>query len=173
MKLTRNRDYLFLLFSLILIIVFVILAITLTLGEIGTITPTQAPSTNTSSTSPRIEYEKGSLGKSLVKLTTRIPLSTSDIAAKERLADIASANKGLIYSTNNYSIEYIRAMDDIEVEILTVNIDQAKNEAIQYLNNQGLSDLGVCNLPVRFYLSYVITKELPDKTIFNPLPPGC
>lgn len=170
MKLTRKQDYIFIIFAVVLIIAFVIVAIIVTFGEIGS-GKKPAP-IQTTKTSPRIKYESGSLGKALVKLTTRTPLSPSDQAVKDRLLNQAGEG-GVINKTNNYSIEYIRAMDDIEVEILTTNIDQAKTEAQSYLKSQGFSSQGLCNLPVRFYLNYVVTKKLPKDTVFNPLAEGC
>lgn len=173
MKLTRNRDYLFLIVAVALIILFVVLAIIVTFGEIGSGQKPIIQPTNVSETRPKVKYEQGSLGKSLIKLTSRTPLSPSDTSTKQKLIDIASANSGLIDKTKLYSIEYIRAIDDIEVEILTTDIDQAKTQAVDYLKTQGLSDQGMCNLPVRFYLNYVVTKEISPSVVFNPLPPGC
>ncbi|MBP9716404.1 MAG: hypothetical protein KBD51_00520 [Candidatus Levybacteria bacterium] len=173
MKLNRRRDYVFLILAVALIAIFVILAIVVTFGEIGSGPKKSIQPSGESETAPRVKYESGSLGKSLIKLTSRTPLSPADQSAKERLISISEGNSGLISESTNYSIEYIRAMDDIEVEILTTDIDLAKTEATIFLKNQGLSDQGLCNLPVRFYLSYVVTKEIPSTMTFNPLPPGC
>ncbi len=177
MKLSRKRDYMFIIFAVVLVVIFIILAIISTFSEIGPkakITP-QIPVTSKEApeTAPRIKYKSGSLGKSLIKLTSRIPLSPDDQATKEKLINIASRNSGFINKTSNYSIDYVRSIDDIEVEILTTNISLAKTEATSYLKEQGLSNQGMCNLPVRFYLNYVVTKELPENTVFNPLPSDC
>jgi hypothetical protein len=50
--------------------------------------------------------------------------------------------------------------------------EAAKKEAVDWLKTQGLSQEGVCNLPLMFYVSDKTTNQTGGET-FNPLPPGC
>ena len=66
------------------------------------------------------------------------------------------------------------AADDLNVEITTTNIDQAKAEAVAWFVSHGLSQTGICDHPVSFMLNYNIADELQGSSIiFNPLPPDC
>lgn len=170
MKLKSNRDYLVLLLAAVLTVIFIILAIIITIGEVKSPGKPQAPpQTNTVES---VKYKAGSLGKAFDKLTNRVPLSTSDQIAKNKL--ISQAGKsGIIKKTESYSIEYVAPMDDFEIEILSTNIEAVKKEAESYLKSQGFSKEGLCDLPVRFYLNFNVRSSLPQGTVFNPLTEGC
>lgn len=173
----KKRNLMFVILAIVLVTIFIFLATIFTLSDINPGSTSQ-PNTSISTTKKtssefKIKYEKGSLGKSLLKLTTRIPLSQDDLDIKNKLVERSNSNNGLIFLDTNYSIEYVSAIDDIEIEILTTDVEKAKAEALNYLKKQGLSDKGICNLPVRFYPGYIIRKKLPSSFVFNPLPPDC
>ncbi len=170
-KFKEKQDYLIIVVAIIIIVVFVFLTLFITFREISR--PQTAPVSQAfPRTKPNINYVPGSLGKAFVKLTSRTPLSSQDLVAKENLLKIIDSF-GLIYQTSNYSIKYVRSMDDVEIEILTENVELAKTEAENYLLSQGFSQNGLCNLPVRFYVGTAVRKKLPEWFLFNPLAKGC
>jgi hypothetical protein len=168
-----RKDYLLVILALGLTVLFIFLAIYFTFSEMGRREePELQPQPQSEAkTRPNINYAPNSLGKAHVKLTSRIPLSPSDVSAKNNL--IAASENGIINETSQYSIEYISAFDHMEVTLLTTSIDEAKTQAETYLKNAGLSQNGLCNLPVIFSVEYSVRKKLPDNTVFNPLPNGC
>ncbi|MGH7203960.1 MAG: hypothetical protein ACREHC_05950 [Candidatus Levyibacteriota bacterium] len=105
----------------------------------------------------------------------RRPLSQSDIAAKKKIvASLPSTdNAGNIYHSSNINIDYTESVDLFQVEILTTAVDSAEQEAVNYFIQQGMSQQGICNLPVSFYLNFEIKKNIPTTTPFSPLAPGC
>jgi hypothetical protein len=169
-----RKDYAIAILSIIIIVVFLIITIFITLKETAVNeergTRQQQP-TGQPQTRPNVNYAPNSLGKAFIKLTSRTPLSPSDLSAKTSI--INRSSNGLINQTEQYRIEYISAFDDIEVEILTTDIDNAKLQAEAYLKNSGLSQNGLCNLPVLFTLEYSIREKLSPGTVFNPLAAGC
>ncbi|MBI2621389.1 MAG: hypothetical protein HYW63_01930 [Candidatus Levybacteria bacterium] len=171
MKIKTNKDYLLLAFSFVLIIIMVILAVYLTQKEIGG-PQKKAPITTPPETVQRVKYKSGTLGKAFDKLVNRVPLTSPDLAVKNRVISQAGES-GLIIRTEKYVIEYVRAMDDFEIEILTTDIEVAKREAEAYLKSQGFSSQGLCNLPARFYLNFEVSKIISPQVVFDPLPQGC
>jgi len=173
MKLKSNKDYLILAVAFLLIILFVLLAIYFTQRELGGPKLPAGEISTPAQTVPRIKYKPGTLGRAFDKLVNRVPLSPADQAAKERILAPFNGSSGIIRKTDDYVIEYVKSMDDFEIEILTTNIEDVKRVAEAYLKSQGFSNEGLCNLPVRFYLNYELREKLPSSVIFNPLPQGC
>ena len=100
----------------------------------------------------------------------RRDLSPSDMNVKEKLKKLLKTPK----TTNTYTIEYVSNPDEFMVEILTIDMNTAKEESVAWLKSQGLSEQGVCNLPVVYYLNYNVAQNLRDMNVkFNPLAPGC
>jgi hypothetical protein len=131
---------------------------------------------NETKTNPPIQYEETSAQKMLDRLSKRIPLSQSDQTARTKVLSLLPAGQvsGVLYRSQTVIIDYTNAADQFQAEILTVDISQAKNDATTWLKSQGLSQQGICNLPVVFYLSRNVLNQLRDKNyIFNPLAEGC
>ena len=138
--------------------------------------------TETDETTPETTgdiYKPGSLEKEIERLSQRRILSENDRRAKEHLLKLLDGNSGILYETSSYRIEYVKSLDDIEIEILTPNIEEAKKEALSWLSEipgssgLGLSNAGICSFPVSFYLNFDLKTSLPEETVFDPTPPGC
>lgn len=125
-------------------------------------------------TDPPVKYREGTLNKSIDALENKKDLTTNDKAVKEKLLARVKGTFGVIYQTKDYTIYYVDAPDDLEVEILTTDITRAKDGSYSWLISQGLSKEGLCNFPVFYYLNYNISQQLRGSGLeFNPLPQGC
>jgi hypothetical protein len=112
----------------------------------------------------------------LHKEEQRIPLSSSDAQAKAHILQLlpSGQNYGTVYSSQDIDIEYIQALDVFEVGVSTVNVAVAKQEAENWFKQEGLSQEGICNLPVGFYPSAdTATILIQNNFVFNELPDGC
>ena len=102
----------------------------------------------------------------LVQNKAVLPLAQNQI--KQNLIASAMPNPDFnLIKTQDFSIDYIQALDEFQVEILTTNYKTAENEAVQYFRNQGLTDSSICNLPVSFYLSFSVMQQLGGSQIVN------
>lgn len=106
---------------------------------------------------------------------TKKPLSVEDEAIKfEILSSIGESQSPVLYQSSTVTIDYVRSADVFQSEILTADIESAKNETMTWFKNKGLSDEGICNLPLSFYLNYDIKSELGDAAaVFDPKPLSC
>ncbi len=106
----------------------------------------------------------------------RRTLSESDASTKKQILALLppEEDSGVLYQTPTISIEYVHEPDLFQVEILTEDIPAAKNEATTWFKAKGMSQEGICLLPVQFYLNYDVANELKKTNItFNPLSDGC
>lgn len=134
-------------------------------------TPTPIP---TQVTNPIVPFASGAADKLLQKVQNPEVLSEADLAIRIKLTDSLGNNSGILNQTEIYRAEYVKSPDKFMVEILTTNIDLAKQEAINWFKGQGLSGDGICKLPIIFYLNYEVKNQLSGGgTTFNPLPEGC
>lgn len=127
-------------------------------------------------TNTPVQYNSEATQRMLDRLASRIPLAQSDSSAKERILSLLPPGQvsGIIYRSTTIMIDYTNAADQFQVEILTVNIGQAKTDANSWFELQGMSKEGICNLPVVFYLNYDVAQNLRGSNIqFNPLAEGC
>ena len=126
-------------------------------------------------TSPNtnLNYVPGSATKDLQRLIERAPLSASDTAVKNNILERLGNKSGSPYQNSDFAINYVVGPNDFEVEITTKEIDKAKEEAISWFKSQGLTDQGICNLPVTFYVIDTVKNSLPSETSFDPNPPNC
>lgn len=123
---------------------------------------------------PPVEYDKESTDKLLAVVTARpTPSPTSDKALRNQLISELDGNSGIINSTNSYRLEYVKAPNDFEAEIITTQISKAKEDVISFLRQKGFSDEGICKLPLMFYLNFEIAKSVPDDEKFSPYPDFC
>jgi hypothetical protein len=110
------------------------------------------------------------------KIEHRIPLSKDDFYAKDKILQTLPPNEesGTVYQSKNVTIEYIGSADTFQAEILTTDIASAKSEAATWFSSQGMSQEGICDAPLSFYLNYQIKSQLGEEaSSFNPLPDGC
>ncbi len=136
-----------------------------------TIVPTSSTKTN-----PPVKYEPTGTLKMLDKLNNKTPLSTSDSVAKQKILTLLPAGQvsGVLYKSSTVIIDYTHAADEFQGEILTVDIAQAKKDAVLWFASEGVSQKAVCNMPVVFYLNYNVANHLRGTGVqFNPLAEGC
>lgn len=108
-------------------------------------------------------------------IQNRRPLSESDMKAKSTILEaVEKSGSGILFQNNNVVIEYVNSADLFQVEILTLETAVAKEEALAWFKEKGMSTKGICNLPVTFYLNFDIKTQLgEDANLFNPLPDSC
>jgi len=177
----KKVDYIVIIFAVILaLIVFAIAFLAFSKGVSQqptqqTITPTATPSP-TASTRPLINYDENAQNKLLDKVTSRQPLSQDDQLAKEKILALLPKNQqsGFLYRSSNVNIEYVHGPDLFQVEILITDFQKAKEEANVWFRQQGLTQEGICNYPVQFYLSWDVMNKLNGGSMqFSPLPLSC
>ena len=167
---------------LILIFIFVIYLLFFTKNKQQSVTPVQEPTPTIRITTTPIEptntlrYPAGSIGNIVNKVKNKQPLTEQDQQIKNQLIQISQkdSDNGSVYQTNDYIITYDSDFDDFEIELLSPQIQTAKTNAINWFKNQGLSDNGICNLPLVFFINGNTKLELQNQNItFNPLPDFC
>jgi len=124
------------------------------------------------SPSPSISSQQ----KMLNMIQNRRPLSQADLLAKQRILTLfpSGQDSGTLYKTQDITIDYVHAADLFQVEIDTTNVEQAKSEAIAWFSQHGVSQQGICDYPVTFYLNFQFGQQLREQhKSFNPLPDGC
>lgn len=181
----QRENYFVIALALILvIIVIMIAAISIQQNEITkhsqSPTPTPVASevnpTQAANTKPPVTYKKDASIKLVRKEEQRTPLSATDAQAKAHILQLLPQGQdyGTVYSSNNITIDYVQALDLFKVEILTVDVASAKTEAENWFKQQGMSQEGICDLPLGFYLNFDIANILKTSNFtFNPLPDGC
>lgn len=121
-----------------------------------------------------VPYKSGSLNKIEDLRKNQNNLSQNDAAIRDTLIKSIVNPQGILYTTKNIQIVYASGINEFEVEIFTTDINGAKNEAVVWLKQKGLSDDGICKLPLIFYLNIKISNQLKESGIvFNPLPDNC
>ncbi len=182
----RKEDIVIVILGLVLVIImFTILFLSFTtkqnvpvqqLTQRSLPTATATPTTPSRSVGPPLAYDVTASQKLLDYFNNRRTLSSQDIAAKTTILSLLPSGEksGVVYQTADFKIEYIHSADMFLIEILTPNIQMAKNEAETWLKEQGVSQRGICILPVEFYMNYNIANQLRQQNIiFSPLPDGC
>lgn len=163
------------------ILLFIVMTIILVLGsrDDREVAPSPSPVQPTvvpARTNPPVVYAPTSTQKMLDALSQPQPISEENLAAKQKIISLLpqGAVSGVVYSSSTIRIDYTKAADQIQVEILTVDIGKAKNDAVIWLKSQGMSQEGICALPIVFYLNRGVANELQDIDIaFSPLAEGC
>lgn len=140
-------------------------------GTTVSIYPSSEPQTNLP-----VTYNKVAQDKIIAKLENHPTLTQNDSLAKQRILQLLpqGSNGGILYSSSDFQVEYIQSFDLFQVEIFTINIQQAKNEANIWFRNQGVTQQGICDFPVDFYLSADAARQLSSlHVVFSPLPNSC
>ncbi len=129
-----------------------------------------------SRTKPAITYDPQAQDRLLKTLKTRPSVSQSDLQAKIRILKNLPTNttSGIVHQASTFRIEYVKPANAFLVEILTTDIEQAKQDTQAWLTSQGMSQQGICDAPVSFFLNVNVAETLRGNySKFNPLPPGC
>ena len=176
---------------LLSVIVIIVIAIIITVGRLiipfssYNPTPVSNPKENpvktetgvtSPKTNPPVQYNQNGQQQLLNKFENRPKLSASDQSAKARLLSLLPQGEqsGTLYQTTEFAVDYVHSADLFQVEIRTTSVDQAKTDADNWFLNKGMSQQGICNLPVQFYLSFTVLNQLRGSNIvFNPLAPFC
>lgn len=184
-KLEKNKHEYYFVITLAIILVLLVVAIAIvSLNQARTTiqtmknlpTPVQFTENEQQNINTHISYNKEATTKLLAREEQRIPLAQSDSLAKEHILQLIPAGKnyGIVRSSQTSTIEYVQSLDLFEIEILTINVQQAKNDAENWFKQQGMSQEGICNLPLDYYLNWDVANILKQSNfVFSPLPDGC
>jgi len=177
----KKEDFVIIGFAFILlVIIFILLYISLQPKEPlpQTPLPTAIPEPTTAALDgkPAILYDEQQENKLMDYVKNRRSLGSEDHLAKANiLASLPNGERsGVLTQTKNIQIDYTHSADIFQVEILTTDIQAAKNEANLWFRARGLSQKAICTLPVEFYMSFDVANTLRQTNIiFNPLGNGC
>jgi hypothetical protein len=137
-------------------------------------TPTVVPLNNPSQPTSPIKLNKVSVWKLAEMLTNPPTLSANDESVKNTILAPLSGVAGNLYATPNVTVFYLPSIKEFGAKIETTNITLAKKDAVDWFRSKGISQTGVCHLPLEFYLSYDAQNYLKlHSVVFDPLPPGC
>jgi hypothetical protein len=110
--------------------------------------------------------------KLLDYIQNRRPLANPDKKAKDAILRNIDQS-GIAFKSETISIEYVKSADVFQVEILSTATDTAKEEAVNWFMQKGISKEGLCYLPISFYLNYEVANTTSQEKTFNPLAQGC
>jgi hypothetical protein len=141
----------------------------------NTAIPTNVPLNNPSQpTTPVIKLNEASEWKLAEMLMSPPTLSASDESVKNAILAPLNGFAGNLHTTPNVTVFYLPSIKEFGAKIETTNIALAKKEAVDWLTSKGMSQQGVCHLPLEFYLNYDAQNNLRSQNVvFDPLPPGC
>jgi len=125
---------------------------------------------------PGIQYNPNSEQKIRERIDNKQPLSQQDTKTKNSIRSSLQNKSGSPVTTNLFRVDYLFNNDIFQVEILTTNIEAAKKQAVDWFLSQGFTEIGICDLPVSFYLSWNVKQELQksgQQISFNSLPDFC
>ncbi len=125
--------------------------------DLSNITPPPLPSPVISMTTPTLPPQQ-SIESLVNRVNNKKPLDTSDDTIRKSLITKANQN-GLVIHTNDYNINYSKDANVFQIELLTQDITPAITKAISWFRDLGMSNQGMCNLPLIIYR---------DPKAFNP-----
>jgi hypothetical protein len=100
----------------------------------------------------------------------RFALNSSD----EKIKSILIKQHNPLLKTDNYIISYNSVSDKFQVQVATIEINTAKDDAVSWFKKQGFSDDAICHLPIEFTIDEKDAESLRGLDIvFNPLPTEC
>lgn len=125
-------------------------------------------------TQPTIKNNWASEEKLIEKMGNPIPLSEKDSVIKNSIISPLYGDSGDIYSNQSVTISYLASTKLFQAEIKTLSVNQVRQEVVDWFKNKGMSQAGICNLPIEFYLNWEILNDPKIENItFDTLPPGC
>jgi len=175
----HKQDYfVILLAGILVIIVFAIVYITFMQSTPTTKTtplPTIKPTVSVSDHLP-VFYDNAAASRLAQKIQNRPTLQPADNQSKNAILNtiLHGFNSGVLYETADVRLEYVQSANLFMGEIKTTNVVKAKADATTWFLNKGLSQEGICNLPLMFYLDTGVSQALQGQdVVFSPLPNGC
>lgn len=127
-----------------------------------------------STSQPPVVYNPQESTQALNNLVNRQALSSKDTLVKQNLIILAKGD--IVHKATDFTVEYIQPVDEFQVEVNTTNLPLGKQEAEQWLFAQGLSQDGICKMPVHFIVGANAVQELrtENKTVsFSEVADGC
>ncbi len=160
---------------ILIIVLAIIFFILLVVALFLTPSNKSQPNPTTTALIPGINpYKPGAASKDFERLNNPQPLSEPDAQIKQKFLNTLGNKSGQVHQTDKYDIQYVKAADQFMIEIFQGDPEIAKKETVDWLKSQGLSQAGVCNLPVMFFLSQDASTYLKtNNKQFDPTPPGC
>lgn len=131
--------------------------------------PNYAPNTN------RLKIDSNGSSKLLNVVKTRpTPILRSDSQIRQELVASLKNESGQIYTNESFVLEYYKAPNSFEARIVANDVVDVKQEVVDYLRGKGLSEDGICKLPLMFTLSPSVSEYLKSQSIeFSPIPDFC
>ncbi len=168
-----------LIFGMLVLIIALILILRFKANTTGKTTPIPSATRQSSalpnpSTFLKPAYQSDALEKDYRRIISKKELSVSDSLVRSKLIAQLGEKSGILNTTPDFTIEYVSAPNQFMVEIKNSSADLAKITTEQWFLNQGLSQQGICNLPVTFYLNNQVSLYYQQHNLqFNPIPNGC
>ena len=101
-------------------------------------------------------------------------LQQKDLSIKNSMVGKLTESVSVIYHTDLVQIKYVKGPNDFEAKIISTDVKKAKDQTIQYFRGLGLSNDGICKLPLVFYPSLEVKAQLASEgKIFSLLPDFC
>lgn len=137
--------------------------------------PIRLPTGPNVKTNPPISVNKNSTQKLLEVMKNRpTPSVNADKTIRERLIDQAVANNGVVEETGIIKIEYLDSPNTFEVLLKQYPLAPGKNAAYSFFRSEGMTDDGICKLPLSFYLTSDVSQRLKEAgEEFSPYPEFC
>ncbi len=176
----KKQDYFLIFLALTLGIIVLVIAIlafsTKPAQQSIPATPTATPTPIETKTNPPVKYDQSAQDKLLDRVQHRRQLTNEDASTKTKILSLLPQGEqsGILFQSTNIIIDYTHSADIVQVEILITDIQQAKAEANIWFRSQGMSQQGICDLPVMFYLNFDVATKLRGSNVqFSPLPNSC
>lgn len=169
--------------AILLSVLIVILAVMLGAKAIfSPLKPASAPPPSVATSSmPQIPFPANSSSinskefeEDFQRIENRKPLESKDAVVKQSFITSLRGESGILTDTDPFRIEYVKSGGYFMVEIKVEDVTSAKLAAENWFKEKGLSNKGICNLPVVFYLNSEINYKFKQQNIkFDPRPDGC
>lgn len=124
---------------------------------------------------PKPVYDTEALHADYIRITGKKELSQEDKTARQKLIDSLQEGSDILYENNNFRVRYLKpSVDSFMVTILNNDIEATKTEISSWFRQQGVSEQGICNLPVVLQLGGKVDEYLrANNQTFNPIPEEC
>lgn len=163
---------------LIIIIIVAILSFRATAPVQNVPAPSVSPSIPPTVTDRvhKINFDNDAEARLANRINNRPSLAPYDNSVKENMLTtiLHGHNSGIVYQSPNVRVEYVESADIFMAEILTTDIQQAKDETNVWFRDQGFRQQAICDLPLMFYLNFDVLNKLSGKNYtFSPVPNSC
>lgn len=137
-----------------------------------------SPETNTPLPTPtpiqNPTYDTSAAQKMLELLKEKPTPSATDAQIRDSITNTLTNGVSTVFETALVRVDYVKGPNDFEGEILTADIESAKQQAIGFFRGKGMTNDGICKLPLVFFPSVLIRQEIAQSNMsFSPLPDFC